>query len=350
MKQSNQVTSFMVAAAAMTFLVSSGDAIAQAPNASDGFPDPWQMSEIREGSNRGCAISGMGSVTGSRLTLSATQRTATQISLVLRKPTWSIPNGSSVQARFIFSDGSLIDLTGRGNGQSASFVLDTSNLPAWLRGFTANLDMQVVFAGNEPPWRFGLRGTSRAVNAMGDCFISNQVIGVPPPFVGVNAEGQGSRAATQPFGGSLPPAATGTGAHVTPAVPTLPVAPIPTPPPIPSLPESGLPACRADWRMCRDNSDLMNTYLRSHNRAGNACKTVADDLARYGTPVWPSFWSGGHFGSFTVGRNYVETGIVTLYERDAQFQNGFGAMVRSRVRCDYDLRTNQVLDVVISPR
>jgi hypothetical protein len=41
---------------------------------------------------------------------------------------------------------------------------------------------------------------------------------------------------------------------------------------------------------------------------------------------------------------------VTLIERDAQFQNGFGAMVHSQVICKYDMKEKTVLDVTISER
>jgi hypothetical protein len=56
------------------------------------------------------------------------------------------------------------------------------------------------------------------------------------------------------------------------------------------------------------------------------------------------------FSSFNSGTNYSSTGIATLIESDAKFQNGFGAMVRSRVVCQYDLRTKKVINVSISDR
>ena len=51
------------------------------------------------------------------------------------------------------------------------------------------------------------------------------------------------------------------------------------------------------------------------------------------------------FGTFLKGNDYVKTGRVVVIEPDARFQNGFGAMARSRVECTYDLNTDKVLRV-----
>jgi hypothetical protein len=53
------------------------------------------------------------------------------------------------------------------------------------------------------------------------------------------------------------------------------------------------------------------------------------------------------FSTFNKGTNYAATGTAILIERDAQFQNEFGAMVHSRVICNYDLRAESVIGVVI---
>lgn len=73
------------------------------------------------------------------------------------------------------------------------------------------------------------------------------------------------------------------------------------------------------------------------------CQRAAEDRAKYGSPKWP--WLS--FGSFRGGKDYVETGQVIAIEPDAQFQNGFGAMVHSRVVCRYDLNADKVTDVFI---
>lgn len=77
-----------------------------------------------------------------------------------------------------------------------------------------------------------------------------------------------------------------------------------------------------------------------------SCKEQANSQASYGTPEWP--WIP--FGSFLDGTDYVTSGTAVAIERDAQFQNGFGAMVHSRVTCLYDLAADKVMSVTISPR
>jgi hypothetical protein len=102
--------------------------------------------------------------------------------------------------------------------------------------------------------------------------------------------------------------------------------------------------CSSDWTKCSDNADLVNNYSNwTHVQA--SCKVEASRQARYGTPVWP--W--GVFGSFYKGNTYITSGTAIAVEPDAQFQNGFGAMVHSQVTCTYDLRAERVLSVDILP-
>jgi predicted nucleic acid-binding Zn ribbon protein len=103
-------------------------------------------------------------------------------------------------------------------------------------------------------------------------------------------------------------------------------------------------SCRSDWTKCADNEQLVNQYS-DWSLVQVRCKRAANDRAKYGSPDWP--WLA--FGSFYKGNNYVTAGIAVAIEPDAQFSNGFGAMVHSRVTCTYDLRANRVTDVQISP-
>ena len=109
-------------------------------------------------------------------------------------------------------------------------------------------------------------------------------------------------------------------------------------------PES--PSCKTDWTLCADNAEVANKYSKWFD-AQFECKQAATKQARYGTPVFPSLY---FFSTFLRGNDYVTTGQATLIEPEAQFQNGFGAMVHSRVTCAYDLRAQRVLSVDISAR
>jgi hypothetical protein len=109
-------------------------------------------------------------------------------------------------------------------------------------------------------------------------------------------------------------------------------------------PAVATPSCSNDWTKCADNSDLVNNYS-GWATVQVECKMQAESQARYGTPTWP--WIA--FGSFLQGNDYVTTGKATAIERDAQFQNGFGAMVHSKVICEYDLHSQKVTSVLIEP-
>jgi hypothetical protein len=104
-------------------------------------------------------------------------------------------------------------------------------------------------------------------------------------------------------------------------------------------------ACEVDWTKCTSNAQLANNY-GGWIDAKVDCKIAAEKKARYGSPTWP--WPA--FSSFYPGNGYITTGIAELIEPDAQFQNGFGAMVHSRVDCVYDLRSNRVTNVIIDQR
>jgi hypothetical protein len=104
-------------------------------------------------------------------------------------------------------------------------------------------------------------------------------------------------------------------------------------------------SCFSNWIDCEDNRDMAKMY-KDWTAAKVACRFEAEDRVKYGKPEWPS----GYFSNFYPGTNYSTTGIATLIELDARFQNGFGAMVRSSVHCQYDLRAKKVINVTISAR
>lgn len=105
------------------------------------------------------------------------------------------------------------------------------------------------------------------------------------------------------------------------------------------------PTCKSDWKLCADNADLMNNF-NGVSRVTVECKIAAQKLAKYGEPKFP--WLS--FGTFLTGNAYVKTGIVTAIEKEAQFQNGFGAWANSSVVCKYDLNSGKIVDVVISQK
>lgn len=103
------------------------------------------------------------------------------------------------------------------------------------------------------------------------------------------------------------------------------------------------PKCKTDWRQCHDNTDLA-TNFHGTRMAAASCHVAAIDQARYGTPTFPLV----PFGVFRTGTDGPRTGMITLIENDAKFQNSFGAMARAKVTCRYNLSTETVVSITIT--
>lgn len=110
------------------------------------------------------------------------------------------------------------------------------------------------------------------------------------------------------------------------------------------LEKPNLNFCSGDWHKCSDNADLVNHYKKISD-VQFECSWEAGKQAKYGTPEWPL----ERFGTYLIGEDYPKTGTIILIEKDAQFSNGFGAMVHSTARCTYDLNQKKVLDVIVTP-
>lgn len=108
------------------------------------------------------------------------------------------------------------------------------------------------------------------------------------------------------------------------------------------LAEASAPTCKNGWKNCTDNEDLVNNYKDIY-KVHSACRTAADREAAYGSPDWPFL----PFGSFITGSDAPRTGRLVLIENNAKFENGFGAKMRVKVRCAYDLNTNKVTSISI---
>jgi hypothetical protein len=103
-------------------------------------------------------------------------------------------------------------------------------------------------------------------------------------------------------------------------------------------------ACKTDWRRCADNTELFENY-REISQIRGACKTEAENRARFGTPEWP--WMP--FSTYRVIPTARMTrGIVWLAENNAKFSNQFGAMEKVTIECKYDLETRSIKDISIT--
>lgn len=176
-----------------------GVAAAAEPTVSHVVSGSWQSTDFRSPSNPGCSMGGAGPVTGSRLIMGASRLHPNPMSLVVRKTSWAIPLGTRVDVLATFPDGSSLHLPGTGSGNTIDILLGADQLALWVHGLTASSGMQLTFGGSEPPWTFDLTGTTKVVNAMGDCFRSHQITGVGAPFALGLGTPDAPGEATQPF-------------------------------------------------------------------------------------------------------------------------------------------------------
>jgi len=107
-------------------------------------------------------------------------------------------------------------------------------------------------------------------------------------------------------------------------------------------PDEEAASCEEEWRECESLRDYHKNNVEDNAKARVACKRAAQEAARFGDPEIP--WSP--FGTTLVHRDaFMHDGIVHLREKDAQFQNGFGAMQNVIVDCKYSLKTKTVLNL-----
>jgi len=98
--------------------------------------------------------------------------------------------------------------------------------------------------------------------------------------------------------------------------------------------------CKTDWSQCKSNREMMANYDTGLITARMACKKDAISKARFGTPEFPWVF---FFQSYMPDDSYVTSGIAVLLEKEAKFQNEYGAMMNVTVVCKYDLRSKTVL-------
>ncbi|MDA1335228.1 MAG: hypothetical protein O2794_04470 [bacterium] len=94
--------------------------------------------------------------------------------------------------------------------------------------------------------------------------------------------------------------------------------------------------CKYSYSSCRNNSDLVNNWEKM-STVRVACQMAAEKNAKYGSPDWP--WVA--FGNYAEGNDYAKEHQIRLQDNEVKFQNGFGAMVKTSVKCFYDLRTQK---------
>lgn len=107
-----------------------------------------------------------------------------------------------------------------------------------------------------------------------------------------------------------------------------------------SMMEAISPSCYSEIGKCKDNADVVNHYGRM-SKAKSACVSMANGMAKFGTPQWPAV----AFGMFSKGDDFPSRNAVVLFDDDVKFSNGFGAMERTPLRCDYDFASGTAVVV-----
>ncbi|CAG9263998.1 hypothetical protein BDI4_800021 [Burkholderia diffusa] len=98
--------------------------------------------------------------------------------------------------------------------------------------------------------------------------------------------------------------------------------------------------CAGNYRLCKDNEDMVNNF-GGMSKARVACKIAVVDANKYGTPDFPFF----AFGTFFVGNEYPKSGEVRLREKEVSIQNEYGTRVKTSIFCDYSFLVDKVLSV-----
>ncbi|MFT8334701.1 MAG: hypothetical protein ABF628_00835 [Acetobacter orientalis] len=195
----------------------------------------------------------------------------------------------------------------------------------FIHAFTASPSGMLIWGTNQKI--ISLSGTSSAVSGL-DFYAHEHRLNLPAPFT---IESANNPVVSASVNGQSPDYA------VEPSEPV-------------DMPQqiSDGATCKQDWHKCKDNSDMANNYM-NNNEARAACEMASEKNAEYGTPEFPGFWSGGAFGSYKLGNDAPKTGAIQLIEKNAKFQNQFGAMVHSTVLCNYDFKSQKVVDLQILP-
>jgi hypothetical protein len=97
--------------------------------------------------------------------------------------------------------------------------------------------------------------------------------------------------------------------------------------------------CAIDWRLCKDNLDLMKHYV-CRAAAQAACVIAANKAAKDGEAKL----SSPPFEKFHGGDHYVQSSFLTLIEPDAKYLDEQGQLLPKAVTCEFDLARHRATD------
>ncbi|MGI9251664.1 MAG: hypothetical protein ACR2PR_10770 [Pseudohongiellaceae bacterium] len=102
--------------------------------------------------------------------------------------------------------------------------------------------------------------------------------------------------------------------------------------------------CEKDWRDCV----TVSQFKRENNlwfEYVARCKRTAESQAKYGDVDWGG-WFTPNFDYYGTSSD-IQSGVITLIDNVAQYQNVFGGRVKAQTDCTVNLNTGSLVDIKI---
>ena len=113
--------------------------------------------------------------------------------------------------------------------------------------------------------------------------------------------------------------------------------------PLPSPKEQALidykDACSKNYKVCKDNADIMNLNTEVSVKSVSRCKLAAEEKA-ISTIDWGG-WLTANFSSFIPGDSGIKENKIIAIDNVAMYQNQFGAKIKKKTTCLFNLKTHE---------
>lgn len=105
-------------------------------------------------------------------------------------------------------------------------------------------------------------------------------------------------------------------------------------------------ACSKNYKVCKDNTDIINLNSNASVEIKVGCKRAAEEKA-VSTIDWGGILSP-NFGSFRPGDSGIKEDKIFVIDKVAMYQNQFGAMIKKETICLFNLKTNEVEQLLVA--
>ena len=105
-------------------------------------------------------------------------------------------------------------------------------------------------------------------------------------------------------------------------------------------------ACSEDYKVCKNNTDIVNINTKLNNKIVAAC-IVASENNAISEVDWGGFTSV-NFGSFVPGDSGLQENKIVVIDESAMYTNKFGAKIKATTTCVYNLKENEVENVLVN--